>query len=179
MSSTQEALPYSISSGSAYSAFDKLQGTKNYIAWKNRMRTVLISLRQWGVVSGSIVTPTPADNKNPTPDEVKAQEAWEVREMSAFMEISFRIADSALNVLGDTQNPKVAWGVLEKRFGAKQEGLQSALIAKLQLASWDGTGSIYTHRDYMVDLCIQLADTGKVLSDESSYSYFIESLPSS
>jgi hypothetical protein len=71
---------------------------------------------------------------------------------------------STLNVLGDTQNLKVAWGVLEKRFGAKQEGLQSALTAKLHLMPWNGTGSIYTHRDYMVDLRIQLADTGKTLS---------------
>ncbi len=48
--------------------------------------------------------------------------------MTAFMEIAVRIADSAPNVLGDTQNSKVARGILEKRFGAKQEGLQSALI---------------------------------------------------
>ena len=141
MSSTHEVLPYSVSSGSAYSIFDKLQGAKNYVAWKRNMRTMLMSLRQWGIVSGSIVAPTPVDEKNMTPAEVKAQEAWEVREISAFMEISFRIADSALNVLGDTQNPKVAWCILQKHFGAKQEDL----IAKLQLASWDGTGSIHTH----------------------------------
>jgi hypothetical protein len=50
------------------------------------------------------------------------------------MEISFRTADSAKNVLGNTQNPKAAWELLERRFGAKQEGLQSVLISKLQLA---------------------------------------------
>lgn len=177
MSSKHEVLPYSTSSGSAYSAFDKLQGTRNYVAWKNRMRTVLLSLRQWGVVSGSIVAPTPVDEKNMTPAEVKAQEAWEVREVSAFMEISFRISDSALNVLGDTQNPKVAWGILEKCFGPKQDA--ALLIAKLRLASWDGTGSIRTHRGYMTNLRIQLADAGHLLSDDSFYSYFVESLPES
>lgn len=175
MSSTHEVLPYSVSSGSAYGVFDKLQGAKNYVAWKNKMRIVLMSLRQWGVVSGSIVAPTPVDEKNMTPAEVKAQEAWEVREISAFMEISLRIADSALNVLGDTQNPKVAWGILQEHFGAKQD----VLIAKLQLASWDGTESIHTHRDYMVGLRIQLVDAGTPLSDDSFYSYFLGSLPSS
>jgi hypothetical protein len=68
-----------------WDVFDKLQGTKNYIAWKNRIRTVLISLRQWGVVSGSIVAPTPTGGQNKNIEEVKAQEAWEVCEMSAFM----------------------------------------------------------------------------------------------
>ena len=175
MSSTHEVLPYSVSSGSAYSIFDKLQGAKNFVTWKRNMRTMLRSLRQWGVVSGAIVAPTPVDEKNMTPAEVKAQEAWKIREISAFMEISFRIADTALNVLGDTQNPKVAWEILQECFGAKQE----VLIPKLQRASWDGTGSIHTHQDYMVDLRVQLADAGRPLSDDSFYSYFIDSLPSS
>ena len=80
------------------------------------------------------------------------------------MGIPFRTVDSTLNVLGDTQNPKVAWGFLERRIGAKQEGLQSALIEKHQLASQDGTESIYTHWNYIFDQRVQLANTGKLLS---------------
>jgi hypothetical protein len=179
MNSSHEVLPYSVSGGSAFAAFDKLQGAKNYATWKNNMRTVLMTLRQWDVVTGTEQAPTPADVDNPTAEETKAKKAWDVRAVSAFMEISFRVADSAKTVLGDTTNPKVAWEVLAKRFGAKQEGLQSALISKLQLARWDGTGSIHTHRDYMVDLRLQLADANRVLTDESFYSYFIESLPPS
>jgi len=34
--------------------------------------------------------------------------------MSAFMEISFRVADSAKNILGSTDNPKIEWELLEK-----------------------------------------------------------------
>jgi len=141
------------------------------------MCSVLLSLRQWDVVAGTVLSLRPADADHPTPEESKAQEAWEVREISAFMEISFRVADSAKSVLGDTQNPKVAWDILAKRFGAKQEGLQSTLISKLQLASWGGTGAIHIHRDYMADLRIQLAGAGMILSDPAFYSYFIESLP--
>jgi hypothetical protein len=71
-------LPYSVSSGgSAYTTFDKLQGTKNYASWKNNMRTVLMSLRQWEVVTGTETAPTPADVDNPTPDETKAKKAWD------------------------------------------------------------------------------------------------------
>lgn len=78
------------------------------------MRTVLISLRQWGIVS-----PPPVDDKDMILEEVKAQEAWgEIHEMLAFMEISIRTVESALNVLVDTQNLNVTWGILEQGFGA-------------------------------------------------------------
>ena len=43
--------------------------------------------------------------------------------------------------------------------------------------SRDGTEFILTHRDYEVDLCIQVADTGKPLSDDSFYSTRILSSP--
>jgi transposase InsO family protein len=143
------------------------------------MCTVLMSLRQWDVVDGTDQAPTPADENSPTPTETKEIAAWKVRSISAFMEISFRVADSAKTVLGGTRNPKVAWDLLAKRFGAKQEGLQSTLISKLQLAMWNGVGSIHTHRDYMVELRCQLADAGMQLSDQSFLSHFIESLPPS
>ena len=77
MSST--TLPYSVSTGSAFAAFDKLQGTKNYVAWKKNMRTVLQSLRQWGVVTGAVRAPGFADKDNPTAEETTAKEAFEVR----------------------------------------------------------------------------------------------------
>ena len=97
--------------------------------------------------------------------------------MSVFMEISFQVADSVKNVLGNTCDPVAAWEALEKRFGARQEGIQSSLIAKLQLADWDGQGAISTHHDYMVDLCTQLEDTGMTMMDQAFYSYFTELLP--
>ena len=140
---------------------------------------MLISLCQWSMVIGTTVGPTPTDTQKMTEDEVKAQEAWELQTAAAFMEISLRVADSVLAVLGDTQDPTVAWCALETRFSAKQEGLQSNLISKLQLASWDGTSTIHTHWDYMLDLCIQLVEAGKPLDNQDFYSYFRGSLPSS
>ena len=172
MASTQEALPYSVSS--TFNEFDKLQGAKNYFFWKQRMRLILLSLRQWNVVAGTIVPPTPVDAEHPTEEETKAKEAWEVREKMAFMEISSRVARSAKNVLGNTQNPKVAWEILERHFGPKLPDL----VSKLQLAAWDG-GDIHTHRDYMVCLRIQMADAGMTLSDGDFYHSFISSLPPS
>ena len=59
-------------------------------------------------LSGTIVPRSPMDTGHPTPDETKAGDAWEVRETSAFIEVSFRVADSAKHDLGDTQSAKVA-----------------------------------------------------------------------
>jgi hypothetical protein len=179
MSSTHEVLPYSVSSGSAFNAFNKLQGTKNYVTWMNNMCTVLMSLCQWDVVDGTDQAPTPADKNSPTPTETKEMAVWKVRSILAFMEISFQVADSAKTILGGTRNPKVTWDLLAKQFSAKQEGLQSTLISKLQLAMWNGIGSIHTHHNYMVKLQCQLADASMQLSDQSFLSHFIESLPPS
>ena len=88
---------------------------------------MLISLRQWSVVIGTTVGPTPADAQKMTEDEVKAQEAWESQTAAAFMEISLRVADSVLAILGNTQDPTVAWCALETWFSAKQEGLSQTL----------------------------------------------------
>jgi len=93
------------------------------------MRTVLLSLRQWSLITGT--APTITDSDDPMASEASAIEAFEVRSISAFMEISFRIADSAKFVLGHIEDLKAAWELLERCFCAKQHGLQSGLVAKL------------------------------------------------
>jgi hypothetical protein len=47
-------------------------------------------------------------------------------------------------------------------------------MAKPQLARWDGS---HTHRDTMVDIRTELADTGMIINDQSFYEYFTNSLP--
>ena len=157
---TSSLLPYSVSTGSAYSNFEKLQGVENYVAWKSDMRTVPQALRQWGMVEGTITRPVPANANNITATETAEIEAWDLRSITAFMEISFRVAGSVKVVLGHTTSPKEAWDILEKRYGAKQGGLRQSLVAKLQLAEWNAKGAIRTHRDYMVGLRTQLSDAG-------------------
>ena len=117
--------------------------------------------------------PAPADPANLTAAET--QELADCK-TSTFMQISFRVADSAMNVLGNAHDSVVARGALEKCFWAGQEGIQSSLIPKLQLADWDRQGAISTHGDY-----IQLEDTGMTMTetDQAFYSHFTELLPKS
>ena len=94
----------------------------------------------------------------------------DVRETSAFMEVSFRAAYSATTVLGVTHSP-TAWEIREKRFNAKQEGQQKALNPKLPRAKWDGTGPTHDHHEYMLNLHIQLADAGMPWSNQTFYPF--------
>ena len=59
--------------------------------------------------------------------------------------------------------------------GGPREGIQSSPISKLQMFAWNGSGSILTHRDYMVDLHLQLRDTGRDLSDQAFHASFGDS----
>ena len=152
---------------SLYNGFNKLQGVRNYVIWKSNMRTVLLSLRQWGMVDGLVAQPVPAVVDYAMPAEVTAMEAWDLRVPSAFPEISFRVGDSVKGVLGSSQSPKDAWDALAWNFRAGQEGIQSSLITKLQLAAWEGSGSILTHLFYAFDM------------DQSFHCYFTGSLPPS
>jgi hypothetical protein len=49
-------------------------------------------------------------------------------------------------------------------------------MARLQLAKWDGNRTIHTHRDTMVDIRIELAETGMIINDQYFYEYFTNSL---
>ena len=64
--------------------------------------------------------------------ETSAIEAFEVCNISTFMRVSFRIADSAKSILSNIEDPKVAREFLETRFGTKQHCLQSVLMEKLR-----------------------------------------------
>ena len=43
--------PYSVSNSSSLNAFEKLQGINNYADWRGNMETMLLTLRQWGMVA--------------------------------------------------------------------------------------------------------------------------------
>ena len=104
---------------------------------------------------------------------------FDLRAVSSYQEIKLRICDNANGVLGQCMDPKVAWKILERRFGSHQEGLQASLVTKLQQAAWNRKGSILAHRDFMFDLHAQLNSTGLVLTDQPFHCYFTRSLPPS
>ena len=145
-------LPYSVSTGSAFSAYEKLHGASNYHEWRVSTRALLHALRQWAVITGTATAPTPVDPANPTPDELAAQEAWHVRSWSLYIEITYRVDTSIKTVIGDLEDLKLIWELLERRYGARQHGLQALLWAKLNQMRWDGEGGIIGHRDTMVAL---------------------------
>lgn len=115
-----------------FSAFDKLQGIKNYADWKDNMQTMLLSLQQWGLIDRSITHPVPVAANNVTPQEATDMAAFDLCVIAAYQEIKNHIGDGAKSVLGKDRNLKAIWDNLEQRFGAQQEGLQESLVNKLQ-----------------------------------------------
>ena len=73
------------------------------------MRTVLQSLRHWGVITATVTVPMPIDPAILTADETSAIKAFQV----------CHITDCAKYVLGTIGTPKTAWKLLEKHFGTK------------------------------------------------------------
>src|SRR5258706_14038397 len=171
-------LPYSQSTGSAFNAYKKLHGIKNYHDWRTNMKTMLMSLCQWVLIDGTLTRPNPVNPNTPTPQEVTDITAFDLQAISAYQEIRYRIGDSVKSIICMAVDHKTMWYILKQRFSARQEGLQESLVNKLQRAAWDSSKtSILTHQDVMFDLWTQLSDTGLLLTDESFHRYFSHSLP--
>ena len=70
---------------------DKLVGT-NYLAWRVKMEMCLTHLDLWGIVSGtevnpSSIIPAPGAPAIDPATHVTAQDAWNLKDLSARMEI--------------------------------------------------------------------------------------------
>ena len=170
-------LPYLVSTGSAFSTYEKLHGASNYHEWRVSTHALLHALCQWVVITGTATTPTPINPTNPTPDELAAQEAWHVRSWSLYIEITYWVDTSIKTVISDLEDPKLIWELLEWRYGARQHGLQVLLQAKLNQMRWDGEGSIVGHCDMMVALQSEMAAAGLLITDNQFYEHFLNSLP--
>ena len=170
-------LPYSVSTDSAFSAFEKLRGASNYHEWRVSTRALLHALRQWGVITGMATAPIPVDPVAPTPDESAALDAWQVRSWALYIEIMYRCDTSVKATIGELEDPKLIWEMLEQQYGARQHGPQSVLRAKLNQTRWDGEGGIMAHRDIMVGLRSEMAAAGLPISDQQFYEHFLDSLP--
>jgi hypothetical protein len=58
--------------------------------------------------------------------------AFAKRRVSAFMEISFRVANFVRPIIDEEeQGPVAAWRILERRVGAQREGLCDLLLSRL------------------------------------------------
>ena len=107
--------------------YEKLHGIKNYANWHDDMQTMLVSLQQSGLIDGSVVHPVSVDVNNVTPQETADIVAFDLRAISAYQEIKYRVGDTAKSVLGKSRDPKAVWDILREalqfpsgRFTAQQ-----------------------------------------------------------
>ena len=107
-------LPYSVSTGSVFSSYDKLSGSSNYVFWKQNLTMTLIMLHQWGIVNSTITAPTAQVPNNPTDAEIKAADDWLVQSTTAYTEIIFHVDNDICTMMEEDMGPKELWEALEK-----------------------------------------------------------------
>ena len=110
------------------------------------METELHALGQWEVIEGTVQAPTPATANQPTPDETRAINPWNLGAARAYAEIALRLEDDHSETIATTSDPVTAWTMLETSFGTQQAGIQSILDAELTLARWNGQTPINARR---------------------------------
>jgi len=141
------------------------------------MVTQLRAHGQWEVVDGSVVAPTYADPANPTPEEVRDLNAWNLRAARAYAEIALRLDEEYGETIAAISDPHQAWMMLESSYGSQQSGIQGNINAELTLARWDGQTPVTAHRDHMNALRTRLAGTGLIISPVQFYNHFTNLLP--
>ena len=141
------------------------------------MVTQLRAHGQWEVVDGSVVAPTYADPANPTPEEVRDLNAWNLRAARAYAEIALRLDEEYGETIAAISDPHQARMMLESSYGSQQSGIQGNINAELTLARWDGQTPVTAHHDHMNTLCTHLASTGLIISPVQFYNHFTTSLP--
>ena len=90
MKSLNKMNNYQTSSGSTYTMYPKLSNT-NYFSWSASMESTLRSLNQWEVVKGLHPSPTHAESKAPTKEELELEQAWALWKEHAYLEIDLHI----------------------------------------------------------------------------------------
>lgn len=68
-------------------------------------------------MAGTVVRPVLANPDNATMNEALYMEAWDLKAISAFMEISFKAVGKVKSVLGNTRSRKIAWDAPEHETG--------------------------------------------------------------
>ena len=66
------------------------------MSWKSHMHTILQALHQWGMVESTVMCLAPEDVSNITATKTVEIEAWDVRSIMAFMEISFWVGEGCV-----------------------------------------------------------------------------------
>jgi len=168
--------PLTYSTGNPFAAFSKFDGS-NYFIWRRNMVTQPRAHGQWEVVDGSVVAPTDADPANPTPEEVRDLNAWNLRAARAYAEIALRLDEDYGETIAAISDPHQAWMMLESSYSSRQSGIQGNINAELTLARWDGQTPVTAHRDHMNALRNRLAGTGLTISPAQFCNHFTNSLP--
>ena len=118
------------------------------------MESTLRSLNQWEVVKGLYPSPTCAESKAPTEEELELEQAWALWKERAYLEIDLRIEDQQRVVICDNRDPHLAWNTLNTVYGKRLVNTRASLLGEITHIQYDGSG-IMEHKSRMDSLLLE------------------------
>lgn len=143
----------------------------NYPTWKVQVKMSLIKDALWDIVSGSEVAPSS--------DDEEASRKFAVRRDRALAVIVLSVDPGLLYLLGDPQDPKEVWNVLENQFQKKSWANKLHLRKRLYSCRLKEGGKLQEHLKTMTELFHELAIVASPLEEEDRVICLLASLPQS
>ena len=140
------------------------------------MESTLRSLNQWEVVKGVYPSPTRAESKAPTEEELELEQAWALRKERAYSEVDLRIEDQQKVAIRDNRDPRLAWNTLNTVYGNRLANTRASLLGEITHIQYD-VSRIMEHKSRMDSLCLKLIEAGHPILEPLYLSFFVNSLP--
>ena len=141
----------------------------NYNTWKVQCKMALLKQQLWGIVSGTETAPEGADELA----------EFKVKRDKALATLVLAVEPSLLYLLGEPQDPKTVWDILQGQFQKKTWANKLCLRRKLYRLKLREGGSVHEHIKELTETFNDLSVLGDKITDEDRVVHLLASLPDS
>ncbi|CAH0729880.1 unnamed protein product, partial [Brenthis ino] len=141
-----------------FPAIEKLEGSKNYLAWKFAIRMVLILEGLWDCVTANVVTDAARDQR-------------------ALARIALSVKTSLYQHIRNAATAKEAWDSLSDIFEDKGLLRRVLLLRELHRTRYTDFNDMSKYIDNTFNIVQQLADIGRKIEDEEIAELLLSGLP--
>jgi hypothetical protein len=151
----------------------------NWAIFTLRFRDAMKVTRRWTYFTGLKAQPSPpADEDNPTEEEVEAIEKWEYEDSVASYLLSQRLPDTTVMRLSTCSTTKERWDMVTLEYQAKSAYAQADLHQSFLEMRCARGGDV---REFLASLCYkreELAATGVHVTDKEYERTILRGIPS-
>ena len=140
-----------------------------YNTWKIQCKMALLMQQLWGIVSGTETAPAGADELA----------EYQIKKDKALATLVLAVEPSLLYLLGEPQDPKTVWDILQGQFQKKTWANKLCLRRKLYRLKLREGGSVHEHIKELTETFNDLSVLGDNITDEDRVVHLLASLPDS